>query len=59
MKSGRSTSEEEAYELGRKAYVKGACGEDNPFPASDPRHDGFLDAQKILSNDGLPGQPRN
>jgi hypothetical protein len=63
MKSGQSASDEEAYELGRKAYAKGASGENNPFPANDPRRDdwahGFLDGQKIRSNESMPGQPRN
>jgi len=59
----RSKSQEEAYELGRKAYAKGASGEGNPFPANDPNHDdwahGFLDGQKVRSDDSVPGQPRN
>jgi hypothetical protein len=65
MKSERnhSKSEKEAYELGRKAYIKGGSGAANPFPANDPQHDhwahGFLDGQKIRSNDSRPGHPRN
>jgi hypothetical protein len=61
--SHRSKSQEEAYELGRKAYVKGASGDTNPFPADDPCHNdwahGFLDGQKIRSDDCVPGRPRN
>ncbi|MGG6896160.1 MULTISPECIES: hypothetical protein [Rhizobium] len=54
-------SESDAYELGRKAFAKGACADNNPFPEGDPRRDewthGFMDAQKIPSDQHKPGHP--
>ncbi|TXI00340.1 MAG: hypothetical protein E6Q76_18560 [Rhizobium sp.] len=57
------TTQEDAYELGRKAFVKGGSGDNNPFAESDPRRDkwaqGFMDGQKIRSDQYLPGHPPN
>ncbi|MBB3285312.1 MULTISPECIES: hypothetical protein [unclassified Rhizobium] len=61
MSNDDTISETEAYELGRKAFQKGASGDNNPFPEGDHRRDkwahGFMDAQKILSDEHLPGRP--
>ena len=63
MKAGNddASSEHDAYELGRKAFVKGASSDNNPFPENDPRCDqwahGFMDAQKIRSDQHVPGRP--
>jgi hypothetical protein len=54
-------SEKDAYELGRKAFEKGASSDNNPFPKDDHRCDqwahGFMDAQKIRSDQHVPGHP--
>ncbi len=58
-----TVTEEEAYELGGKAFAKGASGDNNPFEEGDSCRDkwaqGFLDAQKIRSDQHLPGHPPN
>lgn len=65
MKTGSDdrNSENHAYELGRRAFVKGACSDNNPFPQGDQRRDewahGFTDAQKIRSDQHRPGHPPN
>ncbi len=56
-------SEEDAYELGRRAFTKGASSDNNPLPQGDRRCDdwahGFMDAQKIRSDQHRPGHPAN